>query len=203
VDGSFLTSRDKWNGRYGRREGLHDFAPSPPLAAAIENVRPGLALDVASGAGRHAIYLAERGWRVVAVDVSEVGVATMMEEARRRGVAERIDARVADLEATPRGFRLDPDSFDLVCDFYFLDRSLFDEIRDAVRPGGLFVAAIHVDDGESDMNPAFLLAPGELRRVVEGWGWEILDWAEGGSEESGHHHGTARIVARRPQNEML
>jgi hypothetical protein len=113
-------------------------------------------------------------------------------------VADRIDAHLADLEASPRGFKIEPDTYDLVCDFYFLDRTLFDAIRAGVRQGGLFVAAIHFDDGETDMNPAYLLAPGELRRIVEGWNWEILHWSEGSSEESGHHHGTAQMVARRP-----
>jgi tellurite methyltransferase len=190
--------RDKWDARYARGEGLHEYAPSAPLPIAIEGVEPGLALDLATGAGRHAIYLAERGWRVVAVDVSPVGVGLMTEEARRRGVAGLVEGRVADLESIPRGFRIEPESYDLICDFYFLDRTLFDEIRGGVRRGGRFAAAIHVDDGATDMNPAFLLAPGELRRLVEGWGWEILVWSEGASEESGHHHGTAQIVARRP-----
>jgi tellurite methyltransferase len=191
-------SREKWDDRYARREGLHEYVPSPPLPAAIDGVAPGLALDIASGAGRHSVYLAERGWRVVAVDVSSVGVGIMVDEARRRGVEKLVEAHVADLESTPRGFRIEPDAYDLVCDFYFLDRTLFEEIRAGVRPGGLFVAAIHVDDGKTDMNPAFLLAPGELRRIVDGWGWEVHFWSEGNTEESGHHHGTAQIVARRP-----
>jgi SAM-dependent methyltransferase len=190
--------REKWDDRYSRREGLHGYEPSPPLPAAVAGVRPGLALDLASGAGRHAVYLAGLGWRVVAVDVSPVGVELTKEEARRRGVEDRLDARVADLESSPRGFRIEPDAYDLVCDFYFLDRTLFDEIRAGVRPGGLFVAAIHVDDGETGMNPVYLLAPGELRRIAESWGWEVLFWSEAASEEAGHHHATSQIVARRP-----
>ena len=49
-------------------------------------------------------------------------------------MADRIEAHVADLMSRPRGFALEPGAWDLVCDFYFLDRSLFDEIRAAVRP---------------------------------------------------------------------
>src|SRR4051812_3943542 len=120
----------------------------------------------------------------------------MLDEARRRGVEARIEARTADLESD--SFTLQPDSFDLVCDFYFLHRPLFAQIRGVVRPGGLFVAAIHVDDASAAAPPhAFLLAPGELRALVESWGWEIVHAREGTSTETGHRHATAEIVARR------
>src|ERR1041385_6734822 len=123
---------DRWNERYSRGEGLHEYKPSPVLAAAIEAVAPGLALDIASGAGRHALFLAERGWRVVAVEGARTGVDTMLVEARRRGLEGRIDARVADIESRPRGFAIEPERYDLICDFYFLDRTLFEEIRAGV-----------------------------------------------------------------------
>ena len=185
----------RWNERYGRGEETFDFEPSPPLPAAVAGVVPGRALDLASGAGRHSIYLAERGWRVVAVDGARAGVDIMRAEAARRGVADRIEAHVADLMARPRGFALEPATYDLVCDFYFLDRSLFDEIRTAVRPGGLFVAAIHL--AEPGDPPDRLLAPGELAGIVEHWGWQV-DLAEGASREHGHARGTVHLVARRP-----
>ena len=183
----------KWDERFARGEELHDFRPSPPLPKAVEGVAPGLALDLASGAGRHALWLAEHGWRVQAVDGSRTGVARMMDEARRRGVADRIETRIVDLEAP--GFELEADRYELVCDFYFLHRPLFDEIRRGVRPGGLFAAAIHVRGGAKPGR--FVLEPGELRCIVEGWGWEVLHFREGDSAESGHHHPTAEIVARR------
>src|SRR5882724_10885966 len=127
-------SRMDWDERFLRSDELHGYVPSPPLPQAIEGVAPGRALDLASGAGRHALFLAERGWRVHAIDGSRVGVERMMREAARRNVADRIDARILDLESA--GFSLEPDAYDLVCDFYFLHRPLFEQIRQAVRPGG-------------------------------------------------------------------
>jgi SAM-dependent methyltransferase len=183
----------RWDERFARGEELHGYEPSPPLPEAIARVPPGVALDLASGAGRHAIWLAERGWRVHAIDGSRAGTERMMIEARRRGVADRIDARIADLEAPE--FALPADSYDLVCDFYFLHRPLFDHIRRAVKPGGLFVAAVHVRGPEPGR---FVLDRGELRALVESWGWDVLASREGDSPESGHHqHATAQIVARR------
>ena len=184
----------KWDDRFARGEELHDYEPSPPLPTAVAGFPPGLALDLASGAGRHAIWLAERGWRVHAVDGSRVGTARMMNEARRRGVAERIEARIADIEAP--GFTLEADGYDLACDFYFLHRPLFEQVRLAVRRGGLFVAAIHTKGGTEQGH--FVLHPGELRTIVEGWGWKIESFREGDSAERGHRHPTAELVARRP-----
>ena len=187
----------RWDEKFGRDEELHDFAPSAPLPMAIEGVASGLALDLASGAGRHALFLAERGWRVHAIDGSRVGVERMMSEAARRNIAGRIDPRILDLESAE--FTLDRDAYDLVCDFYFLHRPLFEQIRAAVRPGGLFVAAIHVEDASGGAAPhRFLLAPGELSALVAGWGWEVVHAREGRSSEHGHRHATAELVARRP-----
>jgi len=185
--------RRTWDERYARGEHTYAFRPSPPLAEAIQGVPPGLALDFACGSGRHALFLAEHGWRVIAVDGSPVGVQLLLDESRRRGLGELITAEVADLEGP--GYAIPPDGFDLVCDFYFLQRDRWDDLRAAVRPGGRFAAAIHVDDGTPGHR--FLLAPGELRALVEGWGWEILLFREGASSEPGHHHATAEVVARR------
>jgi len=128
----------RWDEKFARGEELHEFAPSPPLPAAAEGIAPGLALDLACGAGRHALWLAGRGWRVQAMDGSRTGIERMLAEARARGVAERIEARIADLEAPD--FALEG-AYDLVCDFYFLHRPLFGQIRRAVRPGGRLLAA--------------------------------------------------------------
>jgi len=186
----------RWDEKFARGEELHGFAPSPPLPAAIQGVRPGLALDLACGAGRHALFLAEHGWRVHALDGSRKGIERMMGEAAGRNLAGRIDPRLCDLESA--GFALEADAYDLVCDFYFLHRPLFEQVRRAVRPGGLFVAAIHIEDAAGGAAPhRFLLSPGELATLVASWGWEVLHEREGPSEEPDHRYATAEIVARR------
>jgi SAM-dependent methyltransferase len=187
----------KWNDRYARGEGLHDFAPAKPVVAIPGLARAGRALDIACGAGRNALFLAENGWQVDAVDASEVGLGLMMAAATDRGVASRITPIRADLEAADREFTIEPDGYDLICDVFFLERALFPEIRRGVRPGGLLVAAIHITD-PSGTPHAFLLEPGELRRMIDGWGWEILEWSEGPTGEPGHSHPTSVVIARRP-----
>lgn len=166
---------------------------------AVHGLAPGLALDLACGAGRHALFLASLGWRVVAVDGSAAALDLLDETSRRRGLERFIEGRLADLESRPPGFRIGPAAYDLICDFYFLERELFEPVRAGVRPGGLFVAAIHVADpaGPPVGNPAFKVAPGELEALVRGWGWEILHASEGPARDHGHAQATAELVARR------
>jgi SAM-dependent methyltransferase len=188
----------RWDARYARGEDLHDWQPSPLLAEALLYAAPGHALDLACGAGRHALFLAERGWTVEAVDGSAVALRLLRDEARTRGIRARIRTRRVDLEARPAVYAPQPSGYDLVCDFYYLYRDLWIRLRDAVRPRGLFVAAIHVGPLEDPEKPDFLVRPGELAALVGAWGWEILRYGEGATRETGHRHSTAELVARRP-----
>lgn len=167
-----------------------DLAPAPLLVEAAELLPPGAALDLASGPGRNALYLAALGWKVTAVDSSAVAIRLL----RERAAGLLVDARHADLEAGD--FVIEPAAYDLICDFYYLQRALFPAIREGVRPGGAFAGAIHLfDDAPAarPRNPAYLLHPGELREQFTGW--KILFYSE--SPEPGRHRRSARIVARR------
>lgn len=153
-----------WNERY--RNGAADSAASPLLVRAVSAKRPGHALDLACGAGRNAAYLAAHGWMVTAVDSSEVAIEQLQTRIGREHLS--IKAVLADLE---RG-ELPDQSFDLICDIFYLQRSLFPAIRTAVSQGGLFVGSIHMTDSDPSvkaMHRSFLLQPGELRREFEGW----------------------------------
>jgi SAM-dependent methyltransferase len=158
-----------------------DFTPAPLLVEAAEWLPPGRALDLACGAGRNALFLAGLGWHVTAVDRSAAAIRLL----RERSAGLEIDSRVADLEAG--GFTIEPGAFDLVCDFYYLQRDLFPAIREGVRPGGVFLGAIHLGDSR------YAMAPGELRREFHGW--KILYYSE--SPEPGGRRTSARIIARR------
>jgi len=187
-----LDARAKWNRRYSAGEAAEQ-APLPALFDACGKIPPGLALDLACGAGRHAKALARLGWRVIALDVSEVAIENL------RGVAEAsgltIDARVQDLEHPD--FRLDPDAYDLVCDCLYLQRNLFAQIRLAVRPGGIFFAALPMVDLEPDVRPInsdYLAAPGEL--IAEFRDWRILQYSEARSKSGSRL--IAQLTAQRP-----
>jgi SAM-dependent methyltransferase len=180
-----------WEARYGGERGL-DFTPEPLLVEVAERLPPGRALDLACGAGRHALYLAGLGWRVTAVDSSRAGIDVV----RRRAADLVIEAVRADLEA--HEFTIEPDAWDLICDFFYLQRDLFAPIRAGVRPGGVFVGAMHLFDDAPDArprDPTYLLHAGELRAAFAGW--KILYYSEG--PQPGHRRRAARIVARKEQ----
>jgi tellurite methyltransferase len=177
-------------GSSGRDPAPVDALADPLLIQAAEMLPPARALDLACGPGRHALYLARLGWHVTAVDSSAVAIGQL--RAHSAGLA--IDARLADLE---RGaFPIAPNAYPLICDFHYLQRDLFPQIREGVHPGGIFAGAIHLLHAgctATPCNPDFLLHPGELRGVFDGW--KVLFYSEGGGAE-GHRH-TARIIARR------
>ena len=183
-----------WDERYLRGEHTTK-EPSPLLRTAIETLRPGRALDIACGIGRHAIHLAQHGWHVTAVDSSRAGIEILQQRAHEAGVT--VEAHVADLESGE--FHIAAAAYDLICDFYYLQRDLFPQIRTGLKPGGTVVAAIHLNDGKEGAkpsNPAFLLEPGELKQLFADW--EITYYREGESDEGGHHHDTAYLIARKP-----
>jgi SAM-dependent methyltransferase len=167
-----------------------DSPADPLLIQAAEMLPPGRALDLACGPGRHALYLARLGWRVTAVDSSAVAIGLL----RAQTASLAIDARLADLARSE--FTIAPNTYRLICDFLYLQRDLFPQIREGIHPGGVFAGAIHLfQEGCTDTprNPDFLLYPGELRSLFDGW--KVLFYSEGG--EPGRSRRLARIMARR------
>ena len=174
-----------WNSYYSD-PGLVDFTPEPMLVEATEWLPPARALDLACGAGRNALYLARLGWQVTAVDSAPAALLLL----RQRASGLAVDARLADLEAGE--FRIAPESFDLVCDFLYLQRSLFPPIRAGVAGGGTFAGSMLLA-GAAAQEETFTLQPGELRSEFAGW--KILFYSE--SAGSASRRRTASIVARK------
>jgi SAM-dependent methyltransferase len=127
--------------------------------------RSGDALDVACGRGRHALWLAARGYRVRAVDRDATLVRELAGEATRRGLTLR--AEIVDLEGGD--VPLDREAFDVIVVVHYLHRPLFPLLLDALRPGGTLVYQTFLRQQAlrgKPTNPAFLLEPGELRELV-------------------------------------
>ena len=106
------SATDDWNRRYSDTELLWTATPSRFLVAETAELPPGLALDLACGEGRNAVWLAEQGWDVVGVDFADVGLTTARRLAARRGVdVELVHADLLDYEPEPL-------RYDLVCVLY-------------------------------------------------------------------------------------
>jgi SAM-dependent methyltransferase len=182
-----------WDTRYRSGDHVAD-EPHPLITHFCTSLAPGRALDLACGAGRHSIWLAERGWRVTAVDSSRAAIEILQQRAVEKGVT--VDVRIADLEH--QEFVIEPDSYDLIVVCNYLQRNLFPSIRAGTRAGGIVVAIIALVDNDpavKPMNPAFLLNPGELRTEFDGW--ELLHDFEGKRERDHRRRATAEVVARR------
>lgn len=184
-----------WEERY--RSGAHagsDFntSPSPLLAATASKLPPGKALDLASGAGRNALWLAARGWRVTAVDGSAAAVKTLLDRAVNEHLS--VDTRVADLEN--HQFIIEPSAWDLIAICYYLQRDLFEPAQHGLVPGGVLIAIVHITAPGEEPTP-HRLRPGELAGYFRGC--EILHYAEGAPDDPVHKRACAEIVARRPR----
>lgn len=148
------------------------FGPSSWLVDNVDLLpQGGRALDVASGAGRHALLLAAAGFDVTAIDRDTAVLDRLRLHAGRLELQVRTE--VIDLEpevvpATPPGV-LAPGAYDLVIVTRYLHRPLFPQLIAALAPGGILIYETFLEQQAErghPKNPAFLLKPGELSTLV-------------------------------------
>jgi SAM-dependent methyltransferase len=184
-----------WDERYRSQEAT----PRGPAAFLVENIGllppRGKALDVAMGTGRNALFLASRGYEVTGIDISPVAIERCRAEAQRQGL--RLEAICADLKT----YTLPSETYDVVVNFYYLQRDLCSRLADALRLGGVLIfQTFAVEQRRFGWGPTedeFLLKPGELRTLFPQL--EELVYREGIEEED--ERGTkavASLVARKP-----
>jgi 2-polyprenyl-3-methyl-5-hydroxy-6-metoxy-1,4-benzoquinol methylase len=196
---SELAPRERWNRRYAER-GLTPF-PDRPSEWLAENrdllAGPGgrRALDVACGDGRNAVYLAQLGFAVDAVDVSDVAVSALRAAALERGL--NVDARRLDLEVET----LPVARYDVVVQINYLQRDLFGALAQALVPGGLLVletvTRAHVDELGKVFDARFVLDDNELLRSFPEL--RVRHYREGITDRGGRPRGVASLVAERPR----
>jgi SAM-dependent methyltransferase len=195
--GARMNSRDRWNERYAQpgRQWMPETPSEWLVAHEALLAGGGRALDVACGDGRNALYLAQLGYMVDAIDVSDVAIAALRRTIEERGLTMTITVGVVDLEREP----LPAGPYDVIVMTNFLQRDLFEPLQDALGPGGLLVfetlARCHVDELGHSFNPAYLVEPGELPRAFGRL--EVVAHHEGVAERSGRPRGVAGIVARK------
>jgi SAM-dependent methyltransferase len=154
----------------------------------------GRALDIATGKGRNAIFLAEQGFDVVAIDVSPVA----LDEARQRaaGKSLSISWQQADLER----IELPEATYDLVVDFNYLQRSLIPQIKAALKPGGHAIFETYLIGQEilgHPKNPAYLLRHNELLELFRDF--RVLCYREGQFSAGEETAFRAGILAEKPK----
>ena len=159
------TDRVKWDERY--RAGAYagrDY-PTPLLVEWESRLPRGRALDVACGAGRNSHFLASRGWRVDAIDISPVGLERAAAIAAERSLD--IHWIAADLEEETEALPDGP--YALVVLVRYVNRKLFPHLFERLGPGGVLICEQHLESSDEVIgprNPAFRFRRGELRREV-------------------------------------
>ena len=157
LDPATLHTPEFWDDRYGSTEALWSGRPNQRLVEHVSGLTPGTALEIGCGEGADAIWLAQQGWTVTAVDVSKVALERAAGHAAEADpvAAQRITWRQQDL----REWAPEPASYDLVTEhFLHLPSALrvpqHARLAAAVRPGGtLLIVGHHPGDNETLQRP--------------------------------------------------
>ena len=168
--------RIRWNAKYGTGF-VPSFRPHPLAVRALALCLPdGPVADLACGPSGAALLAAEQGRRVTAVDVSEVALGLLGNEARRRGLEHLITLVHADLS----GWAPAPRSYALMLGIGFWDAAVFRAAAAAVADGGLLAwEALTAEALRTHVSlpPEWCLAPGEPASLLPP-GFDVLDQSE-------------------------
>ncbi|KWX65808.1 bifunctional 2-polyprenyl-6-hydroxyphenol methylase/3-demethylubiquinol 3-O-methyltransferase UbiG [Mycobacterium sp. NAZ190054] len=136
--------KQHWEDRYAERDRIWSGRVNRWLAEVAGAEKPGRALDLGCGEGGDTVWLAEQGWQVVGVDISDTALGRAAAEVAKRGLTQRVQLVQMNLSET-----FPPGTFDLVSAQFLqslvhLDRErIFAAAARAVAPGGLLVVVDH------------------------------------------------------------
>ncbi len=177
-----LFEEPAWEDRYAARDAIWSGRVNPQLEAEAAGLEPGQALDVGSGEGADAIWLAERGWSVTGIDFSIVALERAASHAATAGVGERTEWRHVDVRTFDPGPEGLGERWDLVTSqfMHLPDGGMVDLTRrlaGAVSPGGtLLVVGHHPDDlvtGLRHGQQSSMFTPEDLVPALDPDAWEV------------------------------
>ncbi|QPJ63967.1 MAG: class I SAM-dependent methyltransferase [Candidatus Nitrohelix vancouverensis] len=157
------SDQDRWNKKYGTEKFIFGKRPTRFIENNFQLLPKGKTLDIAMGEGRNGVFLATQGFDVTGVDISDVGLEKARQLAEANGVT--IQTKVMDLENDP----LEKNAYDLVVCTYYLQRDLFAQMKEAVRPGGMVLVETYNMDylNYARFNKNYLLETNELLEVFK------------------------------------
>jgi tellurite methyltransferase len=186
-----LQDANRWDARYKENSRYSNFEKPRPFLVEHAELLPthGLALDVAMGLGGNAELLLQRGLKVIGIDISGVAL---------RRARQRLPCLMA-IQADLTQFYLPANHFDVILNFFYLQRDLWPSFMRALRPNGWLIFETLTIDFRSvqpGIDPKYLLAPEELRRAFPSL--EVIDYQEGWSmSDDGHWRSVAGLVAHK------
>jgi 2-polyprenyl-3-methyl-5-hydroxy-6-metoxy-1,4-benzoquinol methylase len=168
-----------WNERYRSQSALWSGNPNPLVITETADLTPGAALDVGSGEGADAIWLAQRGWKVTGLDLSTVALERAATHAAQQG-AEHIEWLQADLLTWEPA----PDRYDLIsAQFMHLPNPardlVFGRLAASVAPGGtLLVVGHHRSDLHTTMQrpdlPDMFFTGDDIAALLDAGEWDVV-----------------------------
>jgi SAM-dependent methyltransferase len=188
------SDQKRWDERFGKREFAFSKEANPFLKRHIALLPRGKALDIATGEGRNAVFLAQHGFDVDAVDISKMGLGKARKLAEEMGV--KIHTFYADLDT----YQIKKGQYDLIANFYFLKRNLIPKIKRGLKKGGKVIFETYILEHRSlctggPKQSKYFLKPNELLRLFDGL--RILRYREGIFREGGKRKAIASLIAEK------
>ncbi len=152
----------------------------------------GQALDLATGRGQNAIFLAERGFEVLGIDISSVALEEARKSAEEKSL--KVNWQQADLDA----IELPALRYNVVLNFNYLQRSLLPQIKRTLKPGGWVIFETYLIDQQTigqPKNPDYLFLHNELLDFFREF--RVLYYREGKFPQSGEGAFRARLLAEK------
>ena len=172
-----VADKEKWDQKYIDKSRL--LTPRAPSEVLVRYAFKGeglRALDLACGAGRNALYLAEKHYVLDAVDVAAIALEALKADALQRGVSESVNAVLQDLDAfTPK-----PEYYDVIVMSNYLERGLIERCKAGLKKEGLFIVETYMVDETNEKKGSTLsnlLQPQELKEVFRD-GFLVLEYTE-------------------------
>jgi len=188
------SDQKRWNERFKRKEFALGKEPNPFLKKNIHLLPKGKALDIASGEGRNAVFLARQGFEVDAVDISGKGLKKAQKLAREQRV--KIKTFLVDLDQ----YQIEKERYDLIANFYYLKRRLIPRIKKGIKKGGRVIFETYLLEHRTlgtggPKQAKYFLNPNELLRLFKNF--RILFYREGIFKEGGRKKAVASLIAEK------
>ena len=172
-----LEDKIKWDTKYRKkRELLRPREASEVLMRYAFQGEGMRALDLACGAGRNTIYLAQERYEVDAVDIAEIALDALRVDASQRGLAVYISPLVQDLDS----YIPSSEAYDIIVMSNFLDRALLERTKEGLKRGGLYIVETYMGDlinEKKESNVDNLLKKEELKSIFKE-GYEVIYYDE-------------------------
>jgi len=173
--------KQKWDAKYIKKPGLLKLrVAGETIQKHIKNGSGSKALDIACGAGKNSIYLAQNGFEVDALDIAKIALDSLNSHAKEKNLSDLINTTLIDLD----DYTPPPDTYNLAIMSNYLDRDFIEKTKQSLKSDGIFIVETYMVDDENEKtksDPINLLKVDELKEIFSSY--EILFYDEYKNED--------------------